>query len=203
MLDARLLPLQHRLLMPLARALAARGIGADQVTLAGFAVGLGAVALLAFGQFRAALLALALNRAADGLDGVLARLTRATDRGAFLDITLDFVFYALFPLGFALADPAQNALPAALLITSFMGTGSSFLAFAIIAAKQGRTAAAYPSKGIHYLGGLTEGAETIAVFAAMCLWPLYFPALAYLFASACTLTTVLRWHQGWIAFSKP
>jgi len=32
---------------------------------------------------------------------------------------------------------------------------------------------------------------------------LYFPALAYLFASACTLTTVLRWHQGWIAFSKP
>ena len=103
-------------------------------------------------------------------------------------------------LGFALADPAANALPAAILIASFIGTGSSFLAFAIIAAKRGKTAADYPSKGIYYLGGLTEGAETIAIFAAMCLFPFAFPALAYIFATACVLTTLMRWHQGWTAF---
>ncbi|EKD60003.1 MAG: hypothetical protein ACD_54C01002G0001 [uncultured bacterium] len=146
---------------------------------------------------------LLLNRLADGLDGALARLQGATDRGAFLDIALDFLFYALFPLGFALADLAQNALPAAVLIASFIGTGSSFLAFASIAAQRGLTASAYPTKGIYYLGGLTEGAETIAIFALMCLFPQAFPTLALIFAAACFLTTLLRWHQGWRAFTDP
>ncbi len=126
-----------------------------------------------------------------------------SDRGAFLDVALDFMFYALFPLGFALADPFNNALAAAVLITSFVGTGSSFLAFATIAALRGTTAADYPAKGIYYLGGLTEGAETIAVFTLMCLIPIAFPILAYLFAAACCVTTLLRWHQGWTAFSHP
>ena len=108
--------------------------------------------------------------------------------------------YALVPLGFALHDPAANALPAAVLIAAFVGTGSSFLAFAAIAAKRGDQAAKFRTKGIYYLGGLTEGFETIAVFLAMCLFPASFAMLAWIFAAACGMTTVLRWHQGWTAF---
>ncbi len=201
MIDAALQPLQRRVLAPPGRWLAARGIHADHLTLAGFALGVLAVPALAFGAYGLALALLAANRLADGLDGAVARLAGPTDRGAFLDIALDFVFYALFPLGFALADPALNALPASVLIASFVGTGSSFLAFAAIAAKRGDSAAAHPAKGIHYLGGLTEGFETIAVFTAMCLFPQVFPILAYGYAAACALTTALRWHQGWRAFS--
>ena len=141
-----------------------------------------------------------LNRLSDGLDGAVARLGQPTDRGAFLDIALDFVFYALVPLGFALNDPAANAIPAAVLIASFAGTGSSFLAFAAIAAKSGMRAPEYPTKGIYYLGGLTEGFETIVFFVVLCLFPEAFPVLAYIFAAACTVTTVLRWRQGWVAF---
>lgn len=200
MIDARLAPLQKAVLGLPARWLAARGVLADHVSLAGFGLGVLAVPALAFGAFGLALALLAANRIADGLDGAIARATAPTDRGAFLDIGLDFVFYAIFPLGFALADPAANALPAAVLIASFIGTGSSFLAFASIAAKRGKTAADYPNKGIYYLGGLTEGAETIAIFAAMCLFPAAFPLLAYAFAAACALTTLMRWHQGWTAF---
>ncbi len=200
MIDAALLPAQHYVLAPPARWLAARGVGADQMSLLGFAFGVLAVPALAFGAFGLALALLAINRVADGLDGAIARATAPTDRGAFLDIALDFVFYALFPLGFALADPVTNALPAAVLIAAFVGTGSSFLAFASIAAKRGLTAGHYPAKGIHYLGGLTEGFETIAVFVAMCLYPAAFPLLAYVYAAACILTTVTRWHQGWRAF---
>jgi len=196
----RLAPLQAWLLAKPAAVLRRRGISADQSTIAGFALGVVAVPVLALGGYSVALGLLALNRVADGLDGAVARASAPTDRGAFLDIALDFAFYALFPLGFALADPARNALPAALLIASFIGTGSSFLAFATVAAKRGKTAADYPSKGIYYLGGLTEGAETIAVFAIMCLFPTAFPALAYVFATACALTTLMRWHQGWTAF---
>lgn len=200
MIDARLLPLTRALLVRPARSLARRGVTADQVTLAGFAVGLLAVPALWAGAFGVALLLILANRLADGLDGAIAREVGPTDRGAFLDIALDFVFYALVPLGFALADPAANALPAAVLIASFVGTGSSFLAFAAIAAKTGKAAGAYPAKGIHYLGGLTEGAETIALFVAMCLWPAAFPALALIFAALCAITTLSRWSEGWRAF---
>ncbi|WP_417271757.1 CDP-alcohol phosphatidyltransferase family protein [Celeribacter halophilus] len=202
MIDAAIQPLQRRLLTPMGQWLVVRGVQADQITLAGFGLGLLAIPALAFGAYGLALVLLLMNRLADGLDGTVARLSAPTDRGAFLDIALDFVFYALFPLGFALADPMQNALPAAVLIAAFVGTGSSFLAFAAIAAKRGKTATEFPSKGIYYLGGLTEGFETIAVFVVMCLFPQGFALLAYGYAAACALTTVLRWHQGWQAFAS-
>ncbi|MCB2125219.1 MAG: CDP-alcohol phosphatidyltransferase family protein [Rhodobacteraceae bacterium] len=201
MIDRHLLPAQRALLDPPGRVLARRGVTADQVTLAGFALGLGAFAALTAGAFGAALVLILANRLADGLDGAIAREVGGTDRGAFLDIALDFAFYALVPLGFALVDPAANALAAAVLIASFIGTGSSFLAFASVAAQRGLRASDYPAKGIYYLGGLTEGAETIGLFVAMCLWPAAFPVLAYLFATLCALTTISRWHQGWVAFS--
>lgn len=200
MIDAALLPLVKRAITRPARALVARGIGADQITLIGFGIGLvGGLALWA-GLFWLALTCLALNRLADGLDGAVARLTTPSDRGAFLDIALDFMFYGLFPLGFALHDPGANALPAAVLIASFIGTGSSFLAFSIIAEKRGLTSKDYPTKGIYYLGGLTEGTETIALFVAMCLFPAAFPWLAYGFAALCAITTATRWLAGWRIF---
>jgi phosphatidylglycerophosphate synthase len=200
MIDARVLPLLHRLYAAPARALHRRGVSADAVTLAGFALGVLAVPALAAGWYGGALGLIAANRMGDGIDGAIARLAGPTDRGAFLDIALDFVFYALVPLGFALADPVANALPAAALIAAFVGTGSSFLAFAAIAAKRGLAAPQFPTKGIHYLGGLTEGAETIAVFFLMCLFPAWFPLLAWGFAALCAVATVLRWRAGWVAF---
>lgn len=200
MIDAAILPLQRRLLTPPGLWLAARGVRADQLTIAGCLVGLAAAGAAALGLFWLALMGLVLNRLADGLDGAVARVTGPTDRGAFLDIALDFVFYAAFPLGFVLADPAANAVAGAALIASFVLSGTSFLAFATLAAKRRMTAADYPSKGIHYLGGLTEGAETIAVFALFCLFPAAFPALALAFAAAATITGVARFAMGWQAF---
>lgn len=201
MIDRYLFPLASRLLAPPAAALARAGVGADQITLAGFALGMGAVPALAAGAPTIALALILLNRVADGLDGAVARATRPSDRGAFLDIALDFVFYAAVPLGFALVDPADNALPAAVLVTSFVGTGSSFLAFSVIAERRGLKPEAYPTKGLFYLGGLTEGFETMAVLIAMCLWPAGFPILAYGFAAACAVTTLTRWAAGWRAFA--
>lgn len=202
MIDARLLPIQSALLAPVASWFHRRHISANTLTLTGFGLGvLGAIAI-ALGQWPAALVLILANRLADGLDGAVARLNGPTERGAFLDIALDFVFYALVPLGFALQDPVANALPAAVLLAAFIATGSSFLAFSAIAAKTGLTAPDYPAKGLYYLGGLTEGFETIAVFVAMCLWPSAFPVLALVFAAACALTTVFRWFQGWSSFEK-
>ena len=55
--------------------------------------------------------------------------------GGFLDITLDFLFYAAIPLGFIFADPELNGIAGSILLATFIGTGSSFLAFAIAAEK--------------------------------------------------------------------
>ena len=114
-----------------------------------------------------------------------------TDLGGYLDIVCDFILYSGWAFAFALADPA-HAIPAAFLMLSFMGTGSSFLAYAIFAAKRGITTEIQGSKSLYYLGGLTEGTETILIFMAFCLAPQYFPVLAYAFAAACWITTVSR-----------
>jgi phosphatidylglycerophosphate synthase len=181
----------------LAAALVRRGVSADAVTLVGAGVGLSGSVLVALGHPLAGLLCMALGRLADGLDGAIARLTTPTARGAFLDIALDFLFYASVPLAFAVLDPAANALPAAVLLAAFIGTGSSFLAFAILAERQGLNSAAYPQKGFYYLGGLTEGTETLLCFAAMCVWPAGFAALALGFAALCGLTIATRLAAGW------
>lgn len=184
-----------------ARVLVRAGAGADAVTWTGFAIGLGAAVCIAHQAFLIGLALLLLSRLLDGLDGAVARLTQPTDRGAFLDITLDFLFYASIPLAFAWADPARNALAAATLLAAFVGTGSTFLAFAVLAERRGLTSAAYPSKGLYYLGGLTEATETLLVFAAMCLWPAAFPWIAAVFAGLCVLTVFTRLWFGWRALS--
>lgn len=201
MLDRHILPLQAQILRGPARWLSARGISANSMTVFGFVVGMAAAMLLALRFYDAALVCILLNRLCDGLDGAMAREQGATDRGAFLDVALDFFFYGAVPFGFALADPQANALAASVLLLSFIGTGSSFLAFAVIAAKRGLSSIALPQKGFYYLGGLTEGLETILFFIAACLWPAAFPVLAWGFAMLAFMTAAMRWWWGWKMFS--
>jgi phosphatidylglycerophosphate synthase len=200
MLDA----LARRLIDPplaqAARLLVRAGIAPDAITLAGFATGLMALPLLAVHEYSYALLAIFGNRLADGLDGAVARQgRRASDRGGFLDIVCDFVFYSAVPFGFALGRP-DDALAAAFLIFSFVGTGSSFLAYAVVAAKRGLTTSLRGEKSLYYLGGLTEGTETFALLVAICLFPEWFAWLAVGFGLACWLTTASRVLAGWRAF---
>ncbi|WP_048308833.1 CDP-alcohol phosphatidyltransferase family protein [Halomonas sp. PR-M31] len=181
-----------------AAALVKRRITPDQVTLLGFVIGLLALPLLAMQAYGAALGVILLNRLMDGVDGALARHTQtSSDAGGFLDIALDFVFYAAVVLGFALANPNANALAATLLLFAFMGTGSSFLAFAIMAAKHDIERPHFTHKAFFYLDGLTEGTETILAFVAFCVWPQHFALLAIVFAVACLITTATRLWGGY------
>lgn len=184
----------------LARQAKRLGLTANQLTLLGFLLGVFAASLIAFEAYLAGAVAILASRLFDALDGAVARLTRATDAGGFLDIALDFVFYASIPLAFAISDPARNALPAAVLLAAFIGTGSSFLAFAVMAAKRGLHNLATPNKSFYFLGGLTEASETLLCFMAMCVWPGLFIELAYGFAALCAITTATRIWWGWKAF---
>ncbi len=183
----------------IAKPLALRGVRANHISLAGFAIGLGAAILIAVHAYLAGLVAIFISRLCDALDGAVARQNQASDAGAFLDIALDMLFYASIPLAFALANPKANALAASVLLAGFVGTASSFLAFAVLAAKRGLASSAYPHKSFYFTGGLTEAGETLAVFAAMCLWPQYFAHLAWGFAALCLLTTAARVYGGYKA----
>ncbi|TYC52834.1 CDP-alcohol phosphatidyltransferase family protein [Rhodobacterales bacterium] len=192
MFDARLRPLIDPPLNRLGRLIAAGGIGPNAVTLTGFALGMAAAVAIAFGANVAGFLLIALNRVADGLDGAVARATRKTDVGGYLDISLDFFFYAAIPLAFAIQDPVTNALAASALLASFYANGTAFLAFAIMAEKNGLKTDAQGAKSLYYLGGLAEGAETIALFLLMALFPAWFPVLAWGFAGICFLSAGAR-----------
>jgi len=204
MFDARLNSVLAPGLAKLAQGLDRLGLRADQITLAGFGCGVLAGCAVIVGWFWLALGLFVLNRLADGLDGALARLQGPSERGAFLDIVADFLNYGWLPLCFAFYDPA-NALAAAFLLFSFIGTGTSFLAYAIMAERRGGAGLAAPQgqrrKGFFYLAGLTEGAETILVLSAMLIWPISFVWLAVLFGLACWLTTGWRIYAGWQDFS--
>ena len=203
MLDAPMRQIIDPPLNRLGRQLARLGVSANQVTLIGLGLGLTAAALIWAGAPLAALVPLLASRLADGLDGAVARATRRTDFGGFLDIVADFLFYAAVPLAFALADPAANGTAAAVLLAAFYVNGTSFLGFAILAEKRGMTTTAQGLKSLYFSNGLLEGTETILFFVALCLFPAFFAPLAWGFAALCVLTAGLRVAAARRIFSTP
>ena len=175
MLDRHLHPRIKPLLHQCVRVLDKPGITPDGLTLVGFAIGVLALPFLALGWYLAALVVILLNRLLDGLDGALARRRELTDAGGFLDISLDFLF---------------------------IGTGSSFLAFAALAAKHQIDNPGYAHKSFYYLGGLTEGTETILLFVLGCLFPAWFAWFAWIFGALCWMTTFTRVWSGYLTLKS-
>ncbi len=177
------------------------GLRANSVTIVGLAIGGLVIPALAFEAYGLALVIVLFNRLVDGLDGAVARSSGITDLGGYLDIVSDFLFYSAVPFGFALARPDENALASAFVIFSFIGTGASFLTYAIMAAKRGITTEIRGQKSLYYLGGLTEGTETIAFLVLICVFPDNFTLLAWVFGAACWVTTTSRIFAAAIEFA--
>jgi len=180
-------PVLDRCAAPLSRG----GVRANSLTLVGFAVGLVAVPLLAYEHYAGALVAVLVNRIFDGLDGAVARRTRVSDFGGYLDIVCDMLFYSGCVVGFALARP-ENLLVSVVLLSSFVGTASSFLGWAVVAATRGMATTARGRKSFYYSAGLIEGSETIAFLVAACLWPSGYILMATVFAILCGVTVLGR-----------
>jgi phosphatidylglycerophosphate synthase len=191
MFDARLRPLIDPPLNRAGRVLAGWGVTANGITFTGLAIGLAGAAAIAVGEIGWGLALILANRVLDGLDGAVARARGPSDLGGYFDIVADFAFYVSVPVGFGVLA-AANTLPALVLVASFVLTGVSFLAFAVIAEKRGAATSAHGRKSFFYSTGLAEGTETIAVFIAMGLAPAWFPHIAYGYAALCVLTVFQR-----------
>jgi len=200
MFDAKLRPLIDPPLNRLGSALARRGVTANAITFLGLALGLAGAAAISVGYFSAGLGLILANRLLDGLDGAVARANGPTVLGGYFDIVADFAFYVSVPLGFGLVDPA-NTQAALVLVASFVLTGVSFLAYAVIAAERGARTDAHGRKSFFYSTGLAEGGETIAVFIAFALFPAWFVPLACAYAALCVLTVFQRSALAIVQFS--
>lgn len=129
------------------------------------------------------------------------RGAKLTDAGGFLDISLDFLFYALVPFGFILAAPEQNALAGGWLLFAFIGTGSSFLAFAALAAKHQIDNPGYAHKSFYYLGINRRHRNDLTVCAGMFI-PAWFAWFAWIFGALCWMTTFTRVWSGYLTLKS-
>ncbi|MDO6591400.1 CDP-alcohol phosphatidyltransferase family protein [Loktanella sp. D2R18] len=176
----------------LGRGIAAKGMTANSVTLIGLGLGLLAALVIALGAPMLALIPLLASRLADGLDGAVARATKKTDFGGYLDITADFLFYGAIPMGFVWLSPIANGAAGAFLLTAFYFNGASFLGYAILAEKHGMKTDKQGQKSLYYSNGILEGTETIVFFVLLCLFPHYFALLSWVFGALCFATAGLR-----------
>ncbi|EFW2831334.1 TPA: CDP-alcohol phosphatidyltransferase family protein [Escherichia coli] len=101
-----------------------------------------------------------------------------------------------------LLDGLDGALAGGWLLFAFIGTGSSFLAFAALAAKHQIDNPGYAHKSFYYLGGLTEGTETILLFVLGCLFPAWFAWFAWIFGALCWMTTFTRVWSGYLTLKS-
>ena len=187
-------PFMRRLVDPPLKGVAAiwpRWVSANQITIFGFALGVGCFLAIATNSLTAALVLLALNRLADGLDGAVARAQSSSDLGAYLDIVADFVLWGLLPIGFIILD-SDNGIAAAVLLSSFSMSMTVFLAFSIMAEKRGLETDAQGRKSFFYVAGLAEGTETIAFFAIVIIWPGVFIPAAFVYAGIVYVSVIGR-----------
>ena len=191
MIDAKLNNFLRPYLSFLAKIIIKLNISANIITFLGFFFGLCCFYSIINFYFTGAFLFLVLNRFCDGLDGAVARLLGPTDIGAFYDITLDFLFYSLFPIAFIFID-IKNTYAICFLLLSFVSTQTTFLASAWIIEKNKILVSTKQKKSFFYIGGITEGFETIICFILMLFFYESVEIIAYIFGILCWITSISR-----------
>lgn len=188
-LRARLGPTLDRAAGPLA----ARGISPSALTGVGLLAGIGACVCVATGLWAAALALWLLNRLLDGLDGPVARRHHATELGGLLDFVADFVVYAGFVVGVAIAHPDARLACVALLAT-YLVNNVALLSFSSVIERHRLPLG--DERSLRLLPGLAEGAETIVVYALFCLLPGDSAVIAWAFAVVVAVTAGQRVQQA-------
>lgn len=176
---------------PATRRLAARGIAPMWVTWLGFVIAMTAAGAVAVDQPRLGLALWLLSRVADGLDGMLARMShQETSFGGYLDITLDMASYSAMVIGFSIAHPAHAVLWQAVLFGYVMAITTT-LALAS-AAERARQTLSRTNRSIQFTGGIAEASETTIVYAAWTLMPHAIALVGWVWVALLMATAVQR-----------
>jgi phosphatidylglycerophosphate synthase len=174
----------------------------NMVTIVGFLFGICACICATQSLYIYAFILLIINRLCDGLDGAVARARgESSDFGGYLDIMLDFIIYAGFPLSMAFSiNTLESYQAVAFTLFTIVTTGVSFLAYAIIAAKKNLETTQQGKKSFFFSNGLMEGTETIIFMIMLCLLPHYFVTICIIFGALCLITAALRIAMAYRTF---
>lgn len=175
----------------LGKKAAAHHVSANFVSLSGFAIGMLSINFLAMNMYFWALICILLNRFFDALDGAIAKNSKVSDFGVFLDAAFDYIFYAGVIFGFALANPWENAVAASFLLFGFSASACAMLSYAVIAYKTLGKAEAALEQSPFYLGGMAQGFETLTVLVILCIVPVWFLPLAVILGCWCLIKALM------------
>ncbi len=166
-------------------------LDASALTAIGFIAGLAAFVCIATHKPLVGLGFIVLNRVLGEVAWPLARMTGAATFVAYLETVLDFVFRASIPMAFALADPSR-ALAATFVTLSFVGSGTTLLAFEVFAIARGLPTEGQDARVPHENGGLIERTAIAASFAVACVMPTWFSVIAYILGIGCFVAAGMR-----------
>ena len=166
-------------------------VTANAVSVFGFVVGMMSINFLAMNMYFEALACILINRFCDVLDGAVARIEGVTKFGIFLDLCLDFIFYAGVIFGFALADPYENAVSACFLLFGFTASASALLAYGVVNYDIAKKKGVEKMESPFYLGGLAQGFETLCAFVLLCIMPFAFLPIAIALGCWCLLKSLV------------
>jgi phosphatidylglycerophosphate synthase len=200
MFDPSLRRLKDRVGTPLAKRLGS--VSPLYLSVLALIVGLLASYAAYENQYLPALGLWVLNRALDGLDGLIARLhNRQTDFGGYVDILTDFLVYAMLPIGLVAGSPSdERYLALALMLASFYVNSASWMYLAAILEK--RAARGLDSQtSIIMPAGLIGGFETFIAYGIFLLFPAQIIWLFSIFGVLVFLTALQRlvWAQRSLA----
>jgi phosphatidylglycerophosphate synthase len=118
--------------------------------------------------------------------------------GGFLDITCDFVVYGATVVGVGVGAGGE-LWPFLLVLLAYYVNGTAFLAFSSIAERAGRRLD--DGRSLSFLGGLAEGAETIAVHTLWLLLPFWAEPIAVVWAAVVAISAAHRIVTGYRSLS--
>jgi CDP-diacylglycerol--glycerol-3-phosphate 3-phosphatidyltransferase len=188
MFDKRLRPSVEKSLRPVGANLKRTGITADQLTMVGIVMAVGATVAIANGAFQLALLLLFLTAVPDVLDGAVAKASgTASPRGAFFDSVADRLTDALLFGGVAWYLAGEHpghiaVLPLAVLAASMM-----------ISYERAKA----ESLGFDARGGLMERAERVILLALGLLFPALLIPVFWVMLALTLFTAAQRFVKVW------
>lgn len=191
MLDTQMRRLKDRVGTPLARRL--MHVSPLFMSVLALAVGLLASYAAYRNQYFWAFGLWYLNRAMDGLDGLIARLTDSqSDFGGYVDIVTDYVIYAALPIGLVAGSPSnERYLALAFMLSSFYVNSASWMYLAAILEKR---SAHFPDTDTTIVmpAGLIGGFETVVVYGVFLLFPAHIIWLFSIFGTLVFFTAFQR-----------
>lgn len=178
MLDTETRQIKNRLLNPLL-PIASR-LTPIQLSAVGLIVAVICGVFLARGHYAIGFILWWVNRAFDGIDGIVARETgQQTDLGGYIDIMFDFAAYGIVPFALVWANSeTANWMALAFLYGTFYINTASWMYLSAILEKRNQGASARgETTSVSIPGGLVGGFLTIVFFCLFILLPQFLQPL--------------------------